>query len=623
MTAPTISAPPDPPVRPDVPREPPILCAVSQAAELRALPAARLPGMAAEIRRFLVEKVAAAGGHLGPNLGAVELTIALHRVFCSPRDVLLFDTGHQAYVHKMLTGRAAEFDGLRQAGGISGYPCRAESVHDLVENSHASAALSYADGFAKALQLRGVSGRYVVAVVGDGAMTGGMCWEAMGNIGAAQDRPVIVVLNDNGRSYSPTVGGLSRHLAALKLPGGRSRPYRQPGGNLFSTLGFAYLGPVDGHDIPALERALRHAAGLRRPVVVHAVTVKGEGYRPAEADDEDCMHAVGVIDPATGRASGPARPSWTQVFGDEITAIGADRPDVVAITAAMLHPTGLGRFAARFPDRIFDVGIAEQHAVTSAAGLAMAGLHPVVAVYSTFLSRACDQVLMDVALHRLPVTFVLDRAGITGPDGPSHHGMWDASWLPMVPGLRAAAPRDPAQLRALLREAVDIASGPTAIRFPKATAGPDIPAVRRVGDLDVLREDPDAAVLLIAVGPLAAACLTAAEDLAALGVPVTVIDPRWTMPLDPALIAMCMKAQLVVTAEDTTVTGSLGCRIAAAVAATSVPTQVVSIALPARFLPHDSRERLLSVHGLDATGIHAAVLAHTQRPGAGSKGLSP
>jgi 1-deoxy-D-xylulose-5-phosphate synthase len=584
---------------------------------LRALPAGQLPEVAAQIRRFLIEKVTASGGHLGPNLGAVELTMALHRVFRSPRDVLLFDTGHQAYVHKVLTGRADGFDRLRQGGGLSGYPSRAESAHDVIENSHASTALSYADGFAKAFRLRGESDRSVVAVVGDGAMAGGMCWEAMGSIGASPDWPVIVVLNDNGRSYSPTVGSLAEHLRSLRLVDGNVRPIRAAGGNLFKTLGFGYIGPVDGHDILALERALRKAAGLGRPVVVHAVTVKGKGYGPAEEHEEDRMHAVGVLDAATGRAQVPAAPSWTQVFAEEIAAIGAGRPDVVAVTAAMLHPVGLGEFAARFPDRVFDVGMAEQHAVTSAAGLAMAGLHPVVAIYSTFLNRAFDQVLMDVALHRLPVTFVLDRAGVTGPDGSSHHGIWDNGWLPMVPGLRLAAPRDPAQLRALLREAVD-STGPAAIRYPKATVAADILAVRRTGDLDVLREDPGAEVLLVAVGATAPACLAAAGDLASRGVPVTVVDPRWIAPLDPELIAMCRNHRLTLAVEDAAVTGSVGARLASATAACGTAAcgaspEVVSVALPQQFLPHDSRERLLSTHGLDAASICAAVLTRLRK----------
>ncbi|MGH3996562.1 MAG: 1-deoxy-D-xylulose-5-phosphate synthase N-terminal domain-containing protein, partial [Pseudonocardiaceae bacterium] len=389
---------------------------------------------AEEIREFLIDKVSGVGGHLGPNLGVVELTIAAHRVFDSPHDVLLFDTGHQAYVHKILTGRYAEFDSLRQAGGLSGYPSRAESVHDVIENSHASAALSYADGLAKAFALRGGADRRVVAIVGDGALTGGMCWEALNNIGAAPDRPVIIVLNDNGRSYSPTVGGLARHLAELRQA--------DTGQSLFENLGLVYFGPVDGHDIADVESVLRRADKLRCPVVVHCITRKGNGYPPAERDDVDCLHTVGVIDPHTGRPRSTGKPTWTSVFAEEIIAIGNDRADVVCLTAAMLHPTGLAGFAARFPDRVFDVGIAEQHAVTCAAGLALGGLHPVVALYSTFVSRAFDQLLMDVSLHRLPATFVLDRAGITGPDGPSHHGMWDASLLPLVPGLRLAAPRD-------------------------------------------------------------------------------------------------------------------------------------------------------------------------------------
>jgi 1-deoxy-D-xylulose-5-phosphate synthase len=579
-------------------------------ARLRALPAGLLPEVAAQIRRFLVEKVTASGGHLGPNLGAVELTMALHRVFRSPRDVLLFDTGHQAYVHKLLTGRADGFDRLRKGGGLSGYPNREESAHDVIENSHASTALSYADGFAKAFQLRGENDRCVVAMIGDGALGGGMCWEAMGSIGAHHDRPVIVVLNDNGRSYSPTVGSLTEHLRGLRLAVGNVRSIRSARGNLFKSLGFGYIGPVDGHDIAALERALRRAAGLGRPVVVHAVTVKGKGYGPAEAHEEDRMHSIGVVDAATGRAPVPPAPSWTQVFAEEITAIGGERPDVVAVTAAMLEPVGFGAFASRFPDRVFDVGMAEQHAVTSAAGLAMAGLHPVVAIYSTFLNRAFDQVLMDVALHRLPVTFVLDRAGVTGPDGSSHHGMWDASWLPMVPGLRLAAPRDPGQLRALLREAVGITTGPAVVRYPKATVAADIPAVRRIGHLDVLREDDGAEVLLVAVGTTAPACLAAANDLGGRGIPVSVADPRWIAPLDPELIAMCRGYRLVIAVEDTIVTGSVGARLASATAACSAAPQVASIALPRQFLPHDSRERLLSTHGLDAESIRATVLTH-------------
>ncbi|MGH3776249.1 MAG: 1-deoxy-D-xylulose-5-phosphate synthase [Pseudonocardiaceae bacterium] len=578
-----------------------LLGRITGPADLTGLSTAALAVLAEEIRAFLIDKVSGAGGHLGPNLGAVELTIAAHRVFDSPRDVLLFDTGHQAYVHKILTGRCAEFDSLRQAGGLSGYPSRAESVHDVIENSHASTALSYADGLAKAFALRGDANRRVVAIVGDGALTGGMCWEALNNIGAAPDRPVIIVLNDNGRSYSPTVGGLARHLAELR----QSKVDRH---TLFEDLGLAYLGPVDGHDITAVENALRRASRLSRPVVVHCVTRKGKGYPPAEQDDADCLHTVGVIDPSTGCPRSVGKPTWTSVFAEEITAIGADRDDVVCLTAAMLHPTGLGAFAARFPHRVFDVGIAEQHAVTCAAGLAIGGLHPVVAIYSTFLSRAFDQLLTDVALHQLPVTIVADRAGITGPDGPSHHGMWDASVLPVVPGLRLAAPRDCARLRELLREAVDIADGPTVIRYPKATAGPDIPATGRIGQCDILRDDPAAVGLLVAVGSLAGPCLAAADELAAHDVPVTVIDPRWIAPLDPALLKMAGAHRLVLTVEETTTTGALGARIAQALAAAGADTCAATFALPPRFLPHASRDQILRAHGLDAAGIATAVL---------------
>ncbi|MEV4317032.1 1-deoxy-D-xylulose-5-phosphate synthase [Actinocrispum sp. NPDC049592] len=564
---------------------------VSGPEDLAGLTPAELCALAEQIREFLVAKVSRTGGHLGPNLGAVELTIALHRVFRSPHDVLLFDTGHQAYVHKILTGRAADFDSLRQAGGLSGYPSRSESEHDFIENSHASTALSYADGLAKAFALRG-SERQVVAILGDGALTGGMCWEALNNIGAAPDRPVVIVLNDNGRSYAPTVGGIASHLGELRFSGER---------NLFEDLGLAYIGPVDGHDIPALEHAMRQAIRLRLPVVLHCVTRKGKGYTAAEQDEADRLHAVGP-------SGGVARPSWTSVFGDEILAIGADRPDVVCVTAAMAEPAGLARFAAEYPQRTFDVGIAEQHAVTSAAGLAMGGLHPVVAIYATFLSRAVDQLLMDVALHRLPVTFVLDRAGVTGPDGPSHHGMWDASFLPIVPGLRLACPRDPARLRELLREAVSVTDGPTVVRYPKTSAGPDIPALRRVGQTDVLREDPRPEVLLVAVGPLTSECLTAADELAELGVAVTVVDPRWIAPVDPALLKLAAAHRLVVAVEDTTTPGALGGRIAQALAAVGCETCAATFALPSRFLPQASRSEILRAHGLDAAGITTTVL---------------
>jgi 1-deoxy-D-xylulose-5-phosphate synthase len=561
--------------------------------------AADLDQLASDIRAFLVEHVTRTGGHLGPNLGVVELTIALHRVFDSPRDALIFDTGHQAYVHKILTGRGDQLPTLRQEGGLSGYPSRDESPHDLVESSHASTALSYADGLAKAFALSSAD-RRVVAVVGDGALTGGIAWEALNNIGAARTRPVIIVLNDNGRSYSPTVGAIAAHLAELRGGLHHNR-------TLFHQLGLAYVGPVDGHDIGAVELALREATELGRPVVVHCVTHKGKGHPPAEQDEVDQQHAV-------DRAGGSAGPSWTSVFAEEITRIGHRRADVVCLTAAMTHPTGLAGFAREFPDRVFDVGIAEQHAVTSAAGLAMGGLHPVVAIYSTFLSRALDQVLMDVALHRLPVTFVLDRAGITGPDGPSHHGMWDASLLPVVPGLRLAAPRDCTRLRELLGEAVDHHSGPTVLRYPKATAGADTRAVRRVGHCDLLRADSAASVLLVAVGPLAQPCLSAASELAERHhVAVAVADPRWIAPVDPALIALAATYRLVVAVEDTTSTGALGARLAHALETTGATTRVTTVALPAQFLPHGSRAHLLRVNGLDAAGITATVLKRLEQ----------
>ncbi len=517
--------------------------------DVKDLRADQLPVLAAEIRDFLISAVSRNGGHLGPNLGVVELTIALHRVFDSPVDRILFDTGHQAYVHKLLTGRRAAFEQLRQRGGLSGYPNQAESEHDVIENSHASTSLAYADGLAKAYQLRGEPERCVVAVIGDGALTGGMAWEALNNIAGAPDRRVVIVVNDNGRSYQRTIGGLADHLASVRV----SQRYEQVldyikttlshtplvGPPLFETLhgikkglkdvlqpqvlfedlGLKYLGPVDGHDEQAVEHALQRARAFGGAVLVHVITKKGAGYPLAEENDEDCLHQVSPAVPlsAAPAAAGPPKRPWTQIFGDELTAIGARRPDVVAITAAMLHPTGLARFASVYPDRVFDVGIAEQHAVTSAAGLAMGGMHPVVAIYSTFLNRAFDQVMMDVALHRLPVTFVLDRAGVTGPDGASHHGMWDGSILQLVPGMAIAAPRDGTRLAELLREAVAVSDGPTALRFPRGTVGADVPAVGKLGRMDVLRKPADGAgadVLLLGAGPMAEVCLQVAERLA-------------------------------------------------------------------------------------------------------------
>ncbi|MGW3304491.1 1-deoxy-D-xylulose-5-phosphate synthase [Streptomyces rubiginosohelvolus] len=586
------------------------LSAIGGPRAVRRLQTGQLEAFAESIRTFLIEKVCASGGHLGPNLGVVELTIALHRVFESPRDAILFDTGHQAYVHKILTGRAAAFDRLRQAGGLSGYPSRSESEHDWYENSHASASLSYADGLAKANELRGRADRSVVAVIGDGAMTGGMAWEALNNIGASR-RPVVVVLNDNGRSYAPTSGALANHLHTLKQPGNHTSAGGRAGPNVFTQLGFTYLGPVDGHDIGALHAALDQARALRQPVLVHAVTVKGSGFGPAEGDEADCLHAVGTVDAVTGRpvpTVGPPSPSWTSVFGQALLELADERKDLVAITASMLRPTGLYRMAVKFPERVFDVGIAEQHAVTSAAGLAMGGFHPVVALYSTFLTRAADQVLMDVALHRLPVTFVLDRAGVTGPDGASHHGMWDASLLGVVPGLRVAAPRDSHQLRSLLREATAYDEGPSAIRFPKGTASKDIQAVRRIGGVDVLSESGIRDVLLLSYGPMAHMCLQAATQLTQQGIGVTVADPRWATPVTPELLDLAANHRLVITVEDNSRTGGLGSTFAMCLRDHAVTTPVHVLGLPRAFLTHGPREQLLARVGLSGAQIASAVL---------------
>ncbi|MEV1332162.1 1-deoxy-D-xylulose-5-phosphate synthase [Micromonospora costi] len=573
---------------------------VNEPADLDRLTGDQLGLLATEIRAFLVEAVCRRGGHLGPNLGMVELTLALHRVFRSPHDRIVFDTGHQAYVHKLLTGRRERFAGLRGRGGLSGYPRRAESPHDLVENSHASTALSYADGLSRAYALDGVD-RTVVAVIGDGALTGGLAWEALNNLATSPGRAVIV-LNDNGRSYAPTVGGLAAHLAA-RHDGGADA-----GSTIFEALGLDYLGPVDGHDVAQIEAALQKARTADRSVVVHCVTRKGYGHQPSEADEADRLHAVGVVDPLTGRPTATPARTWTDAFSDELLAIGADRPEVVAVSAAMLGPTGLDGFGARYPDRTVDVGIAEQHAVTSAAGLAFGGKHPVVAVYATFLNRAIDQVLLDVALHHLPVTLVLDRAGITGPDGPSHHGMWDLALLGAVPGLRVAAPRDEATLREELREAVAHQDGPTVLRFPKARVGDEIPALYRTGGVDVLRTAAAAPVLLVAVGAMAAPTLRAADLLAEAGVECTVVDPRWVRPVNPAVATLAADHALVVTVEDGIRDGGVGGAVAQALADASVGAPVRALGLPTSFVPHGERAGLLAEHGLDPPGICAAVL---------------
>jgi 1-deoxy-D-xylulose-5-phosphate synthase len=603
--------------------------------DLRRLPAAQLPALAAEIRDFLIEKVSKTGGHLGPSLGVVEITLALHRVFDSPRDKVLWDTGHQAYVHKLVTGRAKGFDGLRTKGGLSGYPSQAESEHDVIENSHASTALSYADGLSKAFALRGEK-RHVVAVVGDGALTGGMCWEALNNI-AARHLPVVVVVNDNGRSYAPTIGGLAEHLAALRMTQGYERAlervkttlqgtpvvgppvytalhglkkgikdFVQPQ-VLFEDLGLKYVGPIDGHDEQAMENALRKARDFGGPVIVHAVTVKGFGYQPAVDDEADCLHSVGPdTDPLTGKGLSSGARSWTSVLADELVRIGEERPDVVALTAAMLQPVGLQKFSQAFPDRTFDVGIAEQHAVTSAAGMAMGGLHPVVCVYATFLNRAFDQALMDVALHRLPVTFVLDRAGVTGEDGPSHNGMWDLSLLQVVPGIRIAAPRDAATLREELREAVAVTDGPTVLRFPKGAVGDDLPAVRREGPVDVLRDGAD--VLLVGVGAMARLALEVADRVAAQGISATVVDPRWVVPVPVELSALAVRHRLVVTVEDNSRVSGVGARVSQALRAAGVDVPTRDLGIPPAFLEHGSRAEVLAEAGLTAQDVAREVV---------------
>nr|WP_284681538.1 1-deoxy-D-xylulose-5-phosphate synthase [Sphaerisporangium fuscum] len=604
--------------------------------DVQRLEAGELPALAAEIRDLLVSTTSRFGGHLGPNLGVVELTIALHRVFDSPRDRILWDTGHQAYVHKMLTGRAADFTALRQEGGLSGYPSQAESEHDIIENSHASTALSYADGLAKAYKLRGEHDRTVVAIIGDGALTGGMAWEALNNIaGHAKDPdlPLVIVVNDNGRSYSPTIGGLASHLASLRMTQNYEHMLEFVKQNLgrvpvvgpplyetlhgvkkgikdvlapqvmFEDLGLKYVGPIDGHDEQALEAALRKARDFRRPVIVHVLTKKGYGYSPAENHDEDCFHSPAPFDPLTGEEQ-PKPHSWTNVFSQELVRLGAERDDIVAITAAMLHPTGLAAFAEAYPDRTYDVGIAEQHALTSAAGLALGGLHPVVAVYATFLNRAFDQLLMDVALHRLPVTVVLDRAGVTGDDGASHNGMWDLSILQVVPGLAIAAPRDAVRLRELLAEAVEVDDGPTVVRFPKGAVGADIEAVGKIGSMDVLRGGLDGAdVLLVAAGPMAQACLEAAALLDAHGISSTVIDPRWVKPLDAALVAAAAGHRMVAVVEDNGRVGGVGDAVARLLRDADVDVPVRTYGIPQRFLDHAKRAKILSEVGLTGQDI--------------------
>jgi 1-deoxy-D-xylulose-5-phosphate synthase len=610
-----------------------LLSSIHSPEDLRELTPDQLRELSLEIRSFLIENVSQTGGHLGPNLGVIELTIAVHRVFHSPRDPIIFDTGHQSYVHKILTGRQDQFPTLRQRHGLSGYPSQTESEHDWVENSHASTALSYADGLAKAIRLQRKAGT-VVAFVGDGSLTGGMAWEALNNIAASDDLPLVIVVNDNGRSYTPTVGGLARHLTGLRtnpryeqilelvkrnvsrapLVGNAAydilhgikiglKDVLAPQG-LFSDLGLKYVGPIDGHDIAEVERALRQAKQFRAPVLVHCITRKGNGFKAAENHEEDRFHAVGKINATTGEAiGGSAGPMWTELFSEELLRMGSADERVVAITAAMVYPTGLHRFAQAFPDRCFDVGIAEQHAVTSAAGLAMGGLHPVVAVYSTFLNRAFDQVLMDVALHRCGVTFVLDRAGITGPDGPSHHGMWDMSILQVVPGLHLAAPRDGSRLRDALARSLSIDDAPSVIRLPKEQVPPDLPAVDQLDGMDILLKTEQPRVLVLGVGPLAVTAVAVGERLSDQGIGVTVVDPVWALPVNPALIALAVDHDLVITIEDNGVVGGWGARLAQELRSASVDTPVREFGIPQEFLPHGGRGELLKEIGLTPQNI--------------------
>ncbi|MFE5401223.1 1-deoxy-D-xylulose-5-phosphate synthase [Streptomyces sp. NPDC056580] len=611
----------------------PLLTRIRGPRDLDRLSLEELDRLAEEIRTFLVDAVSKTGGHLGPNLGVVELTIALHRVFHSPEDKVLWDTGHQSYVHKLLTGRQ-DFSRLKMKGGLSGYPSQAESEHDVIENSHASTVLGWADGIAKANQLKQRDSR-VVAVIGDGALTGGMAWEALNNIAEAKDRPLVIVVNDNERSYAPTIGGLANHLATLRTTDGYERfltrtkeildrtpvvgkplyetlhgakkglkDFIAPQG-MFEDLGLKYVGPIDGHDIEALESALARAKRFGGPVIVHCLTEKGRGYQPALQDEADRFHAVGKIHPDTGLPIASSGADWTSVFGDEMVKLGEEREDVVAITAAMLHPVGLDRFAKRFPDRVYDVGIAEQHGAVSAAGLAHAGVHPVFAVYATFLNRAFDQVLMDVALHKCGVTFVLDRAGVTGTDGASHNGMWDMSILQVVPGLRLAAPRDADQVRAQLREAVAVEDAPTVVRFSKGAVGPAVPAVGRVGGMDVLREPgtdrPD--VLLVSVGALAPMCLEIAGLLERQGISTTVVDPRWVKPVDEAMAPLAERHRVVVTVEDNSRVGGVGSAVAQALRDAGVDVPLRDFGIPPRFLDHASRAEVMAEIGLTAPDI--------------------
>ena len=599
----------------------------------------QLDELSGEIRDFLIEKVSKSGGHLGPNLGVVELSGALHRIFESPKDVILFDTGHQSYVHKILTGRASGFDKLRQRGGIAGYPNREESEHDVIENSHASTALSWADGVARGFAIKGESDRAVVCVVGDGALTGGMSWEAINNIAANEDLRLVIVVNDNERSYSPTIGGMATYLSTLRATSGYEKfldwgkgvlektpvvgqPIYEtlhgvkkgikdivaPQG-MFEDLGLKYLGPIDGHNIEEMEVALERAKNFGEPVIVHVITEKGRGHAPAVNDSAEKFHAVGIVDPATGIPVSKSAPNWTSIFADEMVNVGSERKDVVAITAAMLGPTGLDKFQEKFPERTIDVGIAEQHATTAAAGLAFTGLHPVFAVYSTFLNRAFDQLLLDVALHKAGVTFVLDRAGITGDDGPSHHGIWDLALTGIVPTLRVAAPRDGARLRETLREALDVNDAPTLLRFPKGAVGNDIPSFERRDGIDVLYRGESADVLLVSVGAMAGICVEAASQAYREGVGVTVIDPRWVKPLPKSLVTMAQRYKSVVVVEDGIKHGGIASTISEMFRQEDLQVPIHSIGVPLEFIEHSKRGEILADLGITAQNITQQLVA--------------
>ncbi|MET0296076.1 MAG: 1-deoxy-D-xylulose-5-phosphate synthase [Microbacterium sp.] len=619
-----------------------LLPSISEPRDLDALSVDQLSELASEVREFLVENVSRTGGHLGPNLGVVELTIAIHRVFDSPNDPVIFDTGHQSYVHKLLTGRQ-DFSGLRTRGGLAGYPQRSESPHDVVESSHASSSLSWADGVSRALTRTGRKDRHVVAVVGDGSLTGGMTWEALNNISDDNDRNLVIVVNDNGRSYAPTIGGMARYLNRVRtadayrnLHEGSDNLFRKLGpaaravyrgvrggthgflsrftnnAALYSNLDIKYLGPVDGHDLPTLLETLELAKAYGAPVIVHAITEKGRGYQPARDDEADQFHAVGKIDPVSGEALGGSAGAqgWTDVFADELVSVGERRDDIIAMTAAMLRPTGLLPFAQRFPDRVYDVGIAEQHAVASAAGLAFGGLHPVVAIYATFMNRAFDQVLMDVALHRAGVTFVLDRAGVTGPDGPSHHGIWDLAMLQLVPHIRIAVPRDAERLREQLQEAVEVSDAPTVVRFPKGAVSPDLPAIERLDDgVDVLVRSDAEDVLIVGIGPMAHLAVDVAERLRAQGIGATVVDPRWAIPVQPSIVQLAASHRLVITIEDGIRVGGVGTRVRQVLREAGVDTAVDELGVPDEFIDHASREQIMEDAGLTPAKIAQDVVA--------------